>query len=241
MDFSWNTIYQKKGAPMGDIFGFLAGGGMVALVAALIVAFLRQMGWMKPDAARLLGGSALMTCCAGIIYLMAALLFHLAVYGSIENEMDLSALFHGPYMRTLLPALSGPEGVGPVSAVFAWLAYALGSVLFGQYEFSGMLLAWTMTGAALFLFQRRFQKITDGKTARDAAFLLLCLPGGVFFLLPGWAPLCLLICAIAFYLVGRRLPAWKPRLSPVGYGWALSLCAVLSAAVTVCLAEGRIG
>ena len=92
----------------------------------------------------------------------------------------------------------------------------------------------------LFLMQLRLRKIVDGSTARDAAFLLLCLPGSVFFLLPGVAPLCLLICAVFFYLFGNRIKSWKIRLSPIAYGWALSMCGVLSAAVVICLAEGKL-
>ena len=170
-----------------------------------------------------------------------ALLGRLAVFGKIEGAISLDLLFRGPYMSRMLPALGNPTGVGPVSLAFAWVSKLAGGLLFGQYEFCGIALAWCMTIASLFLVQKRIGKLADGQRARDAAFLLLCLPGSVFFLLPGWAPIALLGCAIAFSLLGKRLHGWKIRLSPVAWGWILTILAVLSAAVTVCAAEGRLG
>ena len=226
---------------MAEILGFLAGAGMLALVGALIAVFLRQMGWISRATAHLLGRSAGMVCGAGALYLGTALIFELAVYGRIEGELTLDTVFHGPYVRSMLSALEEPRGVGPVSAVFAWLGFALGKVFFGQFVFCGIVLAWLMTMGSLFLLQLRLRIIADDTQARDAAFLLLCLPGSVFFLLPGAAPVCLLICAILFYQFGKRLKPWNKRLTPTGYGWLLSVCAVLSAAVVVCLAEGKLG
>ena len=226
---------------MAEILGFLAGIGMLALIGELIVVFLRQMGWISRGTVRLLGRSAGMVCGAGALYLGTAIIFELAVYGRLEGELTLDTVFHGPYVRAMLSALKEPQGVGPVSMVFAWLGFAFGKVLFGQFAFCGIVLAWLMTMSSLFLFQLRLRKIADDSIARDAAFLLLCLPGSVFFLLPGAAPLCLLICAVFFYLFGNRIKSWKIRLSPMAYGGALALCAVLSAAVVICLAEGRLG
>ena len=226
---------------MAEILGFLAGVGMIALVAALVVLFLGQMGWMRRDAALLLGRSAVMTVSVGLLYLGLALVFDLSVYGEFEDEFSLDAIFRGPYMRAMLSALEEPTGVGPLSMVFAWLCFLLGKLLFGQYAFCGICLAWGITAASLFLVQLRMRKIAGDQTARDGAFLLLCLPGSVFFLLPGCAPLCLLLCAIIFYLVGKRIPAWKLTSSPVSFGWVLSICSVLSAAVTICAAVGRLG
>ena len=137
--------------------------------------------------------------------------------------------------------LSEKLGAPLDSMVFAWLSFLAGSVLFGQYEFCGICLAWCMTAASLFLVQKRFRSLADDKTARDMAFLLLCLPGGVFLMLPGWAPVLLLLCAVGFDVLGKRLHSWKARFSPVAYGWMITVCAVLSAAVTIAAAEGRIG
>lgn len=226
---------------MAEILGFLSGTGILALVGALIVAFLGQMGWVRRDTARLWGRSAVMVCGAGALYFGCALVFGLSVYGKIEGALTLDAVFRGPYLRSMLAALESPQGVGPVSTVFAWLGFALGKVLFGQFVFCGIALAWLMTVTGLFLLQLRLWTIANGSTARDAAFLLLCLPGSVFFLLPGAAPLCLLICAVVFYLFGNRIKSWKIRLSPSAYGGALALCAVLSAAVVIGLAEGKLG
>ncbi len=226
---------------MAEILGFLAGAGMLALVGALIAVFLRQMGWISSGTAHLLSRSAGMVCGAGVLYLGTALIFVLAVYGRIEEELTLDTVFHGPYIRSMLSALEEPRGVGPVSAVFAWLGHVFGKVFFEEFMFCGIVLAWVMTMGSLFLFQLRLRMIADDTQARDAAFLLLCLPGSVFFLLPGAAPLCLLTCAVLFYLFGKRLKPWKKRLSPTGFGWLLSVCSVLSAAVVICLAEGRLG
>ncbi len=225
---------------MADLLGFLAGTGMLALVGTLVITFLRQMGWLRKDTSLLLKRSAGMACGAGVMYLALALLCRLAAYGEIKEALSLGILFRGPYMTRMLPALGNPAGVGPVSLVFAWLSRLAGGLLFGQFEFCGIALAWCMTAASLFLVQKRIGKLADGQTARDAAFLLLCLPGSVFFLLPGWMPMALLACAIAFFLLGKRLRTWI-RLSPVAYGWLLTALAVLSAAVTVCAAEGRLG
>ena len=226
---------------MAELLGFLSGAGMLALVGALIVAFLEQMGWVSRGVGRLWGRSAVMVCGAGALYFGCALVFGLSVYGKIEGALTLDAVFRGPYLRSMLSALENPQGVGPVSTVFAWLGFALGKVFFGQFVFCGIALAWLMTVTGLFLLQMRLRTIADGPTARDAAFLLLCLPGGVFFLLPGAAPLCLLLCAVVFYLFGNRMKAVKFRLSPMAYGGVLTLCAVLSAAVVIGLAEGKLG
>ena len=226
---------------MAEILGFLSGVGMLAFIGALIVAFLLQMGWVPRDAPKLLGRSAAMVCGIGTLYLGTALLFELAVYGKLENGVTLDAVFHGPYMRLMLAALENPQGVGIVSMAFAALGFVMGKLCFGQYAFCGLVLAWGMTIASLFLLQLRLRKMTDDPTLRDAAFLLLCLPGSVFLLLPGFAPLCLLLCAVIFYLLGKRLKPRKIRLSPAAYGGLLGLCAVLSAAVVICAAEGRIG
>lgn len=226
---------------MAELLGFLAGGAMLALVGALVIAFLRQMGWLRRDESLLLGRTAGMVCGAGVMYLAMALLCRLAVFGKIEGAISLDLLFRGPYMSRMLPALGNPTGVGPVSLAFAWLSRLAGGLLFGQYEFCGIALAWCMTIASLFLVQMRIGKLADGQRARDAAFLLLCLPGSVFFLLPGWAPIALLACAIGFFLLGKRLHGGKLRLSPVAWGWILTILAVLSAALTVCAAEGRLG
>ena len=233
-------LTTRKDNRMAEILGFMAGAGMLALVGALIVVFLRQMGWVSRDAARLWGRCAVLVCGAGALYAGTALVYYLAVYGKLEGELTLDVVFRSPYLRAMLSALESPQGVGPISTVFAWLGFALGKVFFGQFVFCGIVLAWGMTMTSLFLMQLRLRKIADGLTARDAAFLLLCLPGSVFFLLPGAAPLCLLICAVAFYLAGNRIKAWKIRLSPIAYGWALSMCGVLSAAVVICLAEGKL-
>ncbi len=224
---------------MAETLGFIAGAGMLALVGTLIAAFLRQMGWISRGTVRLLARSAGMVCGAGALYLGTALVFELSVYGRLEGGLTLDALFHGPYLRAMLSALESPGGVGPLSLAFAALGFVLGKALFGQYVFCGVCLAWGMTAASLFLLQLRLRKIADDPTARDAAFLMLCLPGSVFFLLPGAAPLALLACAVAFYFLGGRIKTI--RLSPAAYGGVLTLCAVLSAAVVICAVEGRIG
>ena len=226
---------------MAEILGFLAGCGMVALVGALVVVFLRQMGWLRQNMIRLLGRSAALIGTAGGSYLLLALLTRLALYGKIEGPLELGTLFCGPYLTRILTALYNPAEIGPVSLCFAWAGHVLGSVLFGQYVFSGILLAWTMAAASLYLIQLRVQKITDDSTARDIALLLLFLPGSVFFLLPGWAPVCLLAAAVLFYALSRRARACKLRFSPTAYAWLIVVCSLLSAAVTVCAAEGRIG
>lgn len=226
---------------MADILGFLAGCGMIVMVFILAALFLRQMGWIREDTLHMIGRCALMTCAAGILHLSLALLFQLTVYGKIEDALALNVLFRGSYMNRMFVAMSAPGGVGLVSMVFAALSYFMGSLLFGQYAFCGVCLAWAMTSASLCLIQARIQKITDDRTAQDASFLLLCLPGSLFFLIPGFAPVCLLACSIAFYLLGKRFHKWKLRFTPAAYGWLIAVCSILSSAVTVCAAQGRIG
>ena len=190
---------------MAEILGFLSGTGILALVGALIVAFLGQMGWVRRDTARLWGRSAVMVCGAGALYFGCALVFGLSVYGKIEGALTLDAVFRGPYLRSMLAALESPQGVGPVSTVFAWLGFALGKVLFGQFVFCGIALAWLMTVTGLFLLQLRLRTIADGSTARDAAFLLLCLPGSVFFSAAGGR------AVVPADLRGGLLPVRKPN------------------------------
>ena len=226
---------------MADIFGFLAGGGMTALVLILVALFLKQMGWMRENTLCLFGRCAVMSCMAGVMYLSLALLYHLSIYGKLEGSLTLNALFRGPYMSGMLEAVRAPGSVGPISLIFAALSFLMGSLLFGQYTFCGVCLAWVMTSFSLCLIQARIREMADEKTALDASFLLLCLPGSLFFLLPGCAPICLLFFSAAFYFLGKRLKGWKPRFSSVGYGWLIGLCGILSSAVTVCAAEGRIG
>ena len=226
---------------MAEILGFFAGMGMLALVGALIVLFLREMGWMTRDGARLLGRSATMACGAGSMYLLLALLYHMAIYGKLEGALELGVLFHGPYLNAMLSALIQPSGVGAISLAFAWLGRALGGALFYQPIFCGLALAWGMTAASLFLLQTRLRTMTHDAIANDAAFLLLCLPGSVFFFLPGFAPLVLLLCAILIYLLGKRIKPRKLSFSLGKHGGIITLFALLSAAVTICAAEGKIG
>ena len=227
---------------MAEILGFLAGAGMIALVGALAVAFLLRMNWIRSDTARLIQRSAGLTAAAGFVYLAFALLSHLAIYGKIEGALGLGTLFRGPYMTRMLTALIIPAEADPFSLAFAWIGHLLGSALFGQYVLGGLLLAWLTTAASLYLIQLRLRKTADDRTALDAAMLLLFLPGGVFCLLPGWAPFCLLAAAALFFALTRRCSrAWKLRFSPTGYGWLIAVSGLLSAAVTACAADGRIG
>ena len=241
MDGAFYNRQTGAGELMADILGFLASCGMIALVFVLAALFLRQMGWIRENTIRLLGRCSVMTCTAGILYLALTLLFQLTIYGKIESGLTLNVLFRGPYMNSMLAALNFPRGVGPISLLFATLSYAVASLLFGQQTFCGVCLAWVMTSVSLCLIQSRFQAIADDKAARDVSFLLLCLPGSLFFLLPGCAPVCLLVFSIAFYFLGKRIPRGKLRFSPAGYGWLIAMSAILSSAVTICAAEGRIG
>lgn len=226
---------------MADILGFLAGCGMVALVFSLAAVFLRQMSWIRESTLRMLGRCVVMTGSVGLLNLSLALLFQFSIYGKIENTLTLNLLFHGPYMNSMLAALSAPGGVGPISLLFAALSFSMGSLLFGQYAFCGLCLAWAMTSVSVCLIQARIRKKNDEKTAQDVAFLLLCLPGSLFFLLPGCAPVCLLLLSIAFYFLGKRIKNWKLRFSTAGYGWLIAVCSIFSSAVTICAASGRIG
>lgn len=226
---------------MAEILGFLAGSGMAVLVFVLVTSFLRQMEWVQKNTARVLLRTAVLICGAGTAYLLLALLHHLATYGKIEGALGLGTLFHGAYLTRMLTALSASADIGPVSLTFAWISRGLGRILFDQYVFCGILLAWMITGTGVCLIQLRLQKITDDNTALDAALLLLFLPGGVLFLLPGWAPVCLLLVAVLFFVATRRAVSWKLQFSSTAYGWLIAVCALLSAAVTICAAEGRIG
>ncbi len=224
---------------MAETLGFLAGCGMLALVGWLFVSFLLEMRWISWERTRLIGRTALMTCGAGVLYLLVAAVHFLTVYQT--NLAGLSDLFRGPYMTGVFQALTTPRGVDACSLVFVGLAHGLGAVLFRQFELSGLWLAWVLTGAGLYLIQLRLEKKLGEKTAFDLAFLLLCLPGSVFLLLPGCAPFVFFLLALSFFFLGKHLPYRSVRLHPTAYGWAVALCALFSAAITTGMVTGAIG
>ena len=232
---------RKGGGGVAGFLGFLAGLGMVALVAALILRFLRQMGLLKSAQVRLIARCLGGTAAAGTLYLLFAMVYVRVTRGALVGLLDLGGLFQGPYLRRMMLALSQPEALDPVSSLFAFLGRTLGKAFFGQSALTGLLLAWGLSAAGLGLIQARLTSLTGKENSAQHAFLLLCLPGSVFFLLPGWPCLMLFAGGLLFYWLGKRAKGMRFHLPDTVYEWLVGVSAVMSAAVTVGAIHGRLG
>ena len=233
---------------MGDFWGALAGIGMLALIGALFVRFLREMGWMRRETARMLLRVTAGTGGVFAVLMLAAFLIRRTLYGAPASLFQVGQIFTGPAVQRMLDALEHfPGSVGPIGFLFACLGRALGTLLFGQYRLGGMVLAFLMTDAGACLLYAPLSARWSPAYAGRAVFLLLCLPGSVFLFLPGWAPMLFFGAALTLFLAERLWlkdrfpPAPAPLLSPPLYDGLLCLCALLSAMVTACAAQGWIG
>ena len=100
-----------------------------------------------------------------------------------------------------------------------------------QYRLSGLLAAGQKLHGKL-----RSEALAGEKAGGQIAFLLLFLPGSVFFFLPGWAPMALLLASLLYYFALKKakrrematgLPAYAPVLSVTGVFSAFALTAAV--------------
>lgn len=226
---------------MAELLGFLAGSGMLALVAALVIAFLKEMNWVSAASASRAGRTVLICAGTGLCYLLFSGLYFQVFHSDTAGTIAYDTLFQGPYIQGMAHALEQPAHMDALSMLFAWAGHLAGQVLFGQYRLAGLYLAWGITAVSLTLIQSRLTQWLEEDTVQEFAFLLLCVPGGILFLLPGSASLVLLLFSILFYFLGKRLPGSKRMISFSFSGWVIAFLSMLSAAFTIGMINGRIG
>lgn len=226
---------------MSEVLGVLAGSGMLLLVFVLVVAFLRQIGLLTEEKCRQLGRISLMVSLCGLFYWGLGALICQVLYESLDSAAKIRQIFGTPYLQRMYDALETPVWIGPLSTPFVFLGYITGKILFGQFLLGGLCWAFLLTLLGVWLFYRRLSVLQGKKMAEDAAFLLLCLPGSVYFFLPGWAPVFLALAAGAFFIAAGKKPAKRTlSYSPTGYAVLLALSGMLSAAVTAMVVMGSV-
>jgi len=226
---------------MGEFLGLAAGGGMLALVGVLVAAFLEQMGFLRPEKRKRLGQCAVMAgSMVGAYWLIAALMAQMN-FESLSNQARITAIFRGPYVGKMVYSLLQPSFFAPLSGLFAYAAHFLGDALFGQYMFAGVALAFGCTFFSVWLVRERLFVLFGDGFSQNASFLLLCLPFAVFFFLPGWPPVGLLMLSCVFSLAGRRLEGRNIRFSGAAFHWLMAVSLCLSAMVTAGCVFGVVG
>ena len=227
---------------MDELLGALAGIGMLLLIGALFCRFLREMGWMRRETGRLVSRITGMTLGVGAAYWLLGALIHWTLFGSLTSVAAVRQVFIGPYIQGMFDALIWRAGgIGPINGIFAFCGRALGTLLFGQYALGGMALAFLLTDGAACLLCMGLTGLWEERDAERAVFLLLCLPGGVFLFLPGWAPMLLFVVSVWVLVLGKQLGRAGRFLPVATYDVLLCLSAFFSALVTACAALGRIG
>lgn len=214
---------------MAEFLGFAASAGMLSLIGCLIALFLKEAGALRARTVQTLLHCFLMAAGVGTAYfLTAALICHMSRQ-EIASPALISRIFSGQKTQRVFSALSEPAWTGPLSGPFVYIAHLLGKVLFGQYELAGLALAFTLTVIGLTLITVRLGALLGALAAKELSFLLLCLPGGVFFFLPGFMPLTLFLLAVTFFLLGKRIPAPEKRSRIPAYSLILTVSMVFSA------------
>lgn len=225
---------------MGEVLGMLASGGMLLLIGCLIVAFLVEIDVVTREDGRRLLRVILFVLAIGSLHLLLGALTFQMTRGGLGSAADYQAIFHSPSMKRVYALLETPSFAGPLTGVFVYCGHFLGK-LFGQSASGGLVLAWSITSVAVAIVFFRARSLWNERAAWNLVFVILCLPFAVFFYLPGWASLALLLAASAFVCFGKRLPSFSfPWLA--GKLWIV--CVVLSltgAFVTAALALGRLG
>ncbi len=226
---------------MGVFMGLLAGGGMLVLVGALLIAFLRRMRWISSAACKRMQLCGELTLAAGAAYWLTGALISQVFFGGLSSAAQAEGIFRGPYVQRVFSALPQPSLSDPLSGVFAWPAHLLGRILFEQYTFAGMTLSWMLVFAGLCLLQAGTERWLGGQWARDVSVLFLCLPVSPFLFLPGWP--CLLFPAAAgvFFAFSRRMKKRTPAPPGAWYAWALAFFMCLSGAALACIVLGKLG
>lgn len=220
---------------MGNILGGIAGGGMLILIGVLVLLFLHQVSLLPEALLRRIARTCGLTLGAGILYLLAGLLLDLALFQE-DAVPEISAVFSNGYLDRVYAMLEQPSWQGPLTGAFVWAAHGLGRLLQEQYRFAALALAWALTCASACLIRERIRAVWGEAWAREGMFLLLCLPGAVFFFLPGFPPLLLFLFSLLFFFAGKRLGGRDVR--PVrgsAFLAVLTGCAVLSAFITAAL------
>lgn len=225
---------------MNELLGFLAGAGMLVLIAVLFFAFLRQIGAVSGETARFLMQVAAIALFAGLVYFSAGALLFQTITGKLSSAADYPAYFHSAYLKNIYERIQNPSWSGVFTGFFVYLAHLFGKILFGQYQFAALALAWGMSCGALWLIGCRIRTLCGQHTAEQGTVLLAAMPGGVFLFLPGWMPLAFLMAGVFFYFLGKKLPFKKIGFSPVGYWIILSACSIGSAGITAALAMGHL-
>lgn len=225
---------------MGEFLGAVAGLMMLVLVGLLLGRFLVQAGAQKPGTARRLGRAALLLGTAMGLNFGCAALLRSVIYG-LTDITRLDAVFSAASVQRALAALKSPAWDGPLSGLMAYLGHALGSVFLGRYVLGGLLLSFGVSWAACALILARGERLSSAARAERALFLLLCAPGAIFCLLPGWWCLALLGGALLFYFLGERLPAFSWKMPDGLYAALLALAGMLSALLAYGLVSGRAG
>ncbi len=226
---------------MAEFLGMAASVGMLALIAALLFTYLIRAGAVKKQTAKSLAVSALTVLGMGTAYfLTAALICHMNRQ-EISSPALIAQIFPGEKTQRVFAALASPVWTGPLSGLFVYAAHALGALLFGQYALAGLALAYLLTTVSIILVQNRSEALAGEKAGGQIAFLLLFLPGSVFFFLPGWTPMALLLASLLYYFAlkkakGREMAAGLPAYGPV-----LSLTGVFSAFALTAAVMGWIG
>ena len=226
---------------MSGWLGALAGGGMLILICVLVFAFLRQIGRVGQGFAQTAGRVAAAVLSAGVVFFGLGALLQQVIFQNLESAADYPVYFHTEYLSRVYEAVQEPRWLGPLTGVFVFAAHGLGRVLFEQVTLASIVLSWGMTMIAAGLVFCRLRGIWPSRAAWRGVFLLLCLPGSVFFFLPGWPPMALLLVAALFFFLGKKLPAGQVRLSDAGYFTILSVSALLSSFVMAALVLGRLG
>lgn len=225
---------------MGQFLGVLAGGGMLLLVAALFIAFLRERGILSLAGGKRLGRAAAMVLGAAAAYLLAGAIMYAVVYEPADNPAEINRIFRTPSLERMYAALRSPSFYAPLSGLFAYLGHGVGAVLFGQYLLGGEVLALLLTILGAWLLLERLGPLVGMKAAEEGLFLLLSLPGALFLVLPGWLPLAFFLAACGIFILGRRWPGRTVSCSPSAYASAVSVSAMLSAAVVYLAVTGRL-
>ena len=226
---------------MGEFLGALAGGGMLLLIVALVLCFLREIGALKKDTALRLGRCCGITVCMGSAYLLLGALISRVIYHAPESPAFIDEYFRGAYLQSMFSALKQPSWFRPVSGLFAWAGHGLGAVLFGNAVLGGQALCWGLTCLGVFLLESRLCPLVGQHGADSAAIFILSLPGALFLFLPGWPCVAFLGAACAFFFFGKYLPLRKRQLPPALYSIGLAVGSMLSAAVTAGAVFGSVG
>lgn len=216
---------------MGKFLGALAGIGMLGFIACLVLRFLCECHLVSAkQILRIRRVSLIVSCVAGIYWLCGGLMYAV-VYEPIASLAEINAIFRTSSQERMYELLKSPSFAMPVSGLFAWIAHGIGTVLFGQYLFAGVILALGMTMLGSCLLYSRAEKLWGQSFADQILFLLLAIPGALFLFLPGWQPAVYLCISILFFLLGKRFPERKVSWRGPEYEILLSIFSILSAMV----------